>query len=227
VFGLGAGWYRDEYVAYGYEFPDFSTRLEQFEEALNIVIPMATGDRVSFEGKYFRAEVEAVPRTKIRFLIGGKHRRIISAAAKYAEEWNIYTRGHPQGEAHLEGESTRRTPKQESVLEQIMRCKRALDSASCGRDVMVSNTGPMIIAENRRDLIECIGSWLRESGISGDPESEIEGLKQGGTFCGTPEEVVSQINERKDLGVSRFYFEVADMRTEEMADLLTETLKGT
>jgi len=204
VFGLGAGWYGIEYLAYGYEFPDLSTRLEQFEEALKIIIPMATGDSVSFKGKYFTAEVEALPKTKIYYLIGGKHPRVIQAAAKYADEWNIYG----------------------STLDKIRRCKRVLNSASGGRAVMVSNTGEVIIAENNRSLIEYIGRWLRESGISGDPEAEIEGLKQGGTFCGTPEEVVSQINERKDLGVGRFYLEVADIRTEAMADLLTETLKG-
>jgi alkanesulfonate monooxygenase SsuD/methylene tetrahydromethanopterin reductase-like flavin-dependent oxidoreductase (luciferase family) len=100
-----------------------------------------------------------------------------------------------------------------------------LDSASVGRTVEVSNTGVVIIAGNRRSLIEYIRNWLGESGLSGNPEAEIEGLKQGGTFCGTPEEVVSQINERRNLGVDRFYFEVADLRTQSMADLLTETLK--
>jgi alkanesulfonate monooxygenase SsuD/methylene tetrahydromethanopterin reductase-like flavin-dependent oxidoreductase (luciferase family) len=203
VFGLGAGWYMTEYIAYGYEFPDLSTRLEQFEEALRIIVPMTTGERVSFKGRYFRAEVEALPRTKIRFLIGGKHPRVIKAAAEYADEWNIYG----------------------STLDKIQRCKKVLDSASGNRTLKVSNTGEVIIAENRRSLIEYVRNWQRDSGISGDPEAEIRGLEQGGTFCGTPEEVVSQINERRDLGVDRFYLEVADMRTETMADLLTETLK--
>ena len=204
VFGLGAGWYGTEYHAYGYEFPDVPTRLEQFEEALQIIIPMTTGDPVSFKGKYYRAEVEALPRTKVYYLIGGRHPRVIEAAAKYAHEWNIYG----------------------STLGKVRRCKGLLDSASGGRTVIVSNTGEVIIAENRHSLIEYIRNWLKESGIEGDPEAEIENLRRGGTFCGTPEEVVSQINERKDLGVNRFYLEVADMKTKVMADLLTETLKG-
>jgi alkanesulfonate monooxygenase SsuD/methylene tetrahydromethanopterin reductase-like flavin-dependent oxidoreductase (luciferase family) len=203
VFGLGAGWYMTEYLAYGYEFPDLSRRLEQFEEALSIIVPMVTGERVSFKGKYYKAEVEALPRTGIYFLIGGKHPRVINAAAKYADEWNIYG----------------------STLDKILRCKRLLDSASGGRTVKISNTGEVIIAENRRSLIEYVRSWLIESGLGGSPEAEIEGLRQRGMFCGTPEEVVSQINERRDLGVDRFYFEVADLRTRSMADLFTDTLK--
>lgn len=204
VFGLGAGWYEAEYIAYGYEFPEVPTRLEQFEEALRIIIPMTTGDRVSFKGKYFRAEVEALPRTEVHFLIGGRHTRVIKAAAEYAEEWNIY--GSTPGK--------------------IRRCKRVLDSASGGRNVKVSNTGEVIIAENRRNLIEQLRIWLKDPGLSGGPDALIEGLRRNGTFCGTPEEVVSQINERKEVGVDRFYLEVSDMRTEAMADLLTETLKS-
>jgi alkanesulfonate monooxygenase SsuD/methylene tetrahydromethanopterin reductase-like flavin-dependent oxidoreductase (luciferase family) len=204
VFGLGAGWYGTEYLAYGYEFPELTTRLEQFDEALRIIIPMATGEPVSFKGKYYSAEVEALPRTKTYFLIGGKHRRVIEEAAKWADEWNIYG----------------------STLDKLRRCKGVLDSASAGRTVKVSNTGEVIIAENKRALVERIGNWLKESGISGDPEAEIEDLRRGGTFCGTPAEIVSQINERKDIGVDRFYLEVSDMRTKAMADLLTETLEG-
>src|SRR5438105_1974893 len=30
MFGIGTGWNMNEYLAYGYEFPDFSTRREQF-----------------------------------------------------------------------------------------------------------------------------------------------------------------------------------------------------
>ncbi|HYB75699.1 MAG TPA: hypothetical protein VEC08_01950, partial [Nitrososphaerales archaeon] len=78
-----------------------------------------------------------------------------------------------------------------------------------------------------RGLIEHVRNWLKGSVETGDLEAAIENLKKGGTFCGTPAEVVAQINERRDLGVDRFYLEVADMRTKEMADLLTETLKGT
>jgi len=204
VFGLGAGWYGTEYSAYGYEFPDVPTRLEQFEEALRIIIPMTAGDQVSFKGKYYRAEVEALPRSKVYYLIGGRHPRVITAAAKYADEWNIYG----------------------STLGKIRRCKSVLDSASGGRKVIVSNTCEAIIAEDKRSLNEHVRNWLKESVEAGDLEVAIEKLRKEGTFCGTPAEVVSQINERRDIGVDRFYLEVADMRTKEMADLLTATLKG-
>ena len=45
-FGLGAGWYEHEYVAYGYDFPAVGTRLAQLEEALQIcTLDVARGAR--------------------------------------------------------------------------------------------------------------------------------------------------------------------------------------
>ncbi|MDA4122714.1 MAG: LLM class flavin-dependent oxidoreductase [Thaumarchaeota archaeon] len=71
MFGLGAGWYEREYLDYGYEFPPFSVRLDQFDEALKIIVPMTNGEKVHFKGKYFSADVQALPKTKTHILIGG------------------------------------------------------------------------------------------------------------------------------------------------------------
>ena len=35
-FGLGAGWYEQEFTAYGYDFPPIGARLQQLDEALQI-----------------------------------------------------------------------------------------------------------------------------------------------------------------------------------------------
>ncbi|WP_051178497.1 LLM class flavin-dependent oxidoreductase [Nocardia concava] len=37
TFGIGAGWYEDEYRAYGYRFDDAPTRLRQLDEAAHII----------------------------------------------------------------------------------------------------------------------------------------------------------------------------------------------
>ena len=51
VLGFGAGWFRDEYLANGYEFPPFRVRFEQLLEALKIVRPLTEGRRADFQGK--------------------------------------------------------------------------------------------------------------------------------------------------------------------------------
>jgi len=206
MFGLGAGWFEREYLAYGYPYPDAKSRIDQFEEALQIIMPMVNGERVSFKGKHYSAELEALPKVPTHFLIGGRHPRVIRDAARLADEWNIYACPIPK----------------------FKRCKKVLDSAldASGRHVVTSHTGVVMIAEDRRALLERVKNGLRKQGINGDPEAEIQGMVAGGNLCGTPAEVNEQIKERMELGVDRFYLEPAEMQTTEMADLLAATLKG-
>lgn len=52
-FAIGAGWYEEEYLAYGYEFPKGSTRIRQLEEAVQIIKKMWTEDEATFEGEHY------------------------------------------------------------------------------------------------------------------------------------------------------------------------------
>src|SRR5512134_1601323 len=49
--GLGAGWLRREYEAYGFDFPPADVRLGQLREALQVVKLLWTGGPVDFEGR--------------------------------------------------------------------------------------------------------------------------------------------------------------------------------
>src|SRR2546423_13429587 len=53
-FGIGAGWYEEEYQAYGYQFPDGPERLRMLGEALQIFHAMWTQPYATFEGKYYQ-----------------------------------------------------------------------------------------------------------------------------------------------------------------------------
>src|SRR5439155_27189035 len=39
-FGIGAGWYEHEYLAYGYEYPDAGVRPRQLREAVQVILAM-------------------------------------------------------------------------------------------------------------------------------------------------------------------------------------------
>ena len=49
ILGLGAGWHDPEYEAFG--FPA-DHRVERFEEALQVIVPLLRGETVSFAGRY-------------------------------------------------------------------------------------------------------------------------------------------------------------------------------
>src|SRR5919199_2308531 len=58
--GLGAGWHRPEFDAFGVPFDHRGSRLD---EALRIIAPLLRSGRVDFEGAYYRArDCEIVPR---------------------------------------------------------------------------------------------------------------------------------------------------------------------
>jgi alkanesulfonate monooxygenase SsuD/methylene tetrahydromethanopterin reductase-like flavin-dependent oxidoreductase (luciferase family) len=52
-FGLGAGWYEHETVAYGYDFERPALRIGKLDEAVQIIKGMWTEKQFQFEGKYY------------------------------------------------------------------------------------------------------------------------------------------------------------------------------
>jgi alkanesulfonate monooxygenase SsuD/methylene tetrahydromethanopterin reductase-like flavin-dependent oxidoreductase (luciferase family) len=52
-FGIGAGWKKSEYEAYGYPFPSTKTRILQLREAIQIINLLWTEERPSFEGEFY------------------------------------------------------------------------------------------------------------------------------------------------------------------------------
>lgn len=90
ILGLGAGWHKPEYDAFG--FPH-DHRVSRFEEALQIVVPLLRTGQVDFDGRYYQArECELRPRGPRShgppILIGGSGERIMRLAARYADAWN-------------------------------------------------------------------------------------------------------------------------------------------
>ena len=52
-FGIGAGWKKSEYEAYGYPMPSSKIRVHQLREAIQIINLLWTEEKPSFEGEYY------------------------------------------------------------------------------------------------------------------------------------------------------------------------------
>jgi probable F420-dependent oxidoreductase len=98
ILGLGCGWHRPEFDAFGYPFDH---RVARFSEGLEILVPLLRGERVTYEGRYHRAvDLELHPRP-IRaggppILIAGKGPRMLSLVAHWADQWNAAWYGNPR-----------------------------------------------------------------------------------------------------------------------------------
>ncbi|HZR39599.1 MAG TPA: LLM class flavin-dependent oxidoreductase [Ktedonobacteraceae bacterium] len=92
ILGLGAGWKEDEYIAYGYPFPSIRARMDQLEEAVQIIRAMWTTQPATFAGQHYsvqNAYCAPQPSPMIPILIGGSgEQRTLAIVARYADWWN-------------------------------------------------------------------------------------------------------------------------------------------
>jgi F420-dependent oxidoreductase-like protein len=94
-FGIGAGWYEDEYRAYGYPFPPVHERLQQLEESVQVIAAMWTQDRATFRGRWYTVEGAInepkplqCPRPPI-WIGGGGEKITLRIVARYGDAANI------------------------------------------------------------------------------------------------------------------------------------------
>jgi len=96
--GIGAGWKRDEWLAYGYGFPETKERLARLGDDLGVIAAMLAGDKhdhATFEGKYAHVrDARNIPKPiqqpRTPIMIGGNGPNVTwRLAAKYADELNV------------------------------------------------------------------------------------------------------------------------------------------
>jgi len=203
---VGAGWYESEYKAHGYDFPAFDVRSKQFEEGLTILLSMVREGRVDFQGKYFSAHTDCLPRPsgRMHIIVGTKAKGLVRFAARFVDEWNFFA----------------------CPIEVYRERRKLLDETAGERKVIVSQMGPFMIGESRKQLIENakmqLGKFRRQEGA----EAFLNRISKAGVPCGTPAEFAQQVGKLLDEGVERFYFQTLVPENSGMTDLLAQTLKG-
>lgn len=199
IVGLGAGWFAQEFEAYGYEFPSTRIRLEQLIEAVTIMKRMWTEDSPTFHGRHFHVDsVLCLPRPTRRppILIGGGGEKVLlRIAAEHADLWNNLA----VNQAALA-----------SKIEVLRRhCKEV------GRDfaeITLSQQTLVVIGENENDGLE---KMRKATGLYGGHLGDIE--RSG--IWGSPEQVIERIERHVALGVRHFVIEFFGRDTREPARL--------
>jgi len=96
--GIGAGWKRDEWLAYGYGFPDTKVRLAMLHDALEVISRMLEPGReahASYSGTHVSVDdARNVPKpiqpTGMPIMVGGNGPNVTwRLAARYADELNL------------------------------------------------------------------------------------------------------------------------------------------
>jgi len=204
--GVGAGWYEPEYKAVGFPFPDFRTRVAQFAEALEIISTMLNEGRVDFEGTYFTAQTDCMPRPTghMHLIVGGRTKPVVRLAARFADEWNTFR----------------------SSSSDLVGLRTILAERSGGRAIDVTEMGPYLVAETLSKLEEYAALHASTLGQGVSPKEVIERMKARGAPCGTVQEFVDQLRSMADSGFKRVYFQTLVPQNTAMVELLADTLKG-
>jgi len=199
--GLGAGWFEQEYRAYGIPFPRIGERIDQLAEGLEIIRRMWTEPHPVFQGRYYSidgavCEPPPVQRPHPPIWIGGEGDRIHRLAARAAEGVNVRWWG-PQ-----------RIAARGAYLDAA--CREA------GRDPRTLERSVTVLLVVDRDAGRAAATRARFAGIPAE-----------GHIVGTPEQCVARIREYVEAGVRHFLFTIPDVASGDGLELLgREVLPG-
>lgn len=93
--GIGAGWKRDEWLAYGYGFPETGERLAFLSDTLEIITRMLAPGRATHDGRLARVDgainvPKGVQQPRVPIMVGGNGPNVTwRLAAKHADELNL------------------------------------------------------------------------------------------------------------------------------------------
>jgi alkanesulfonate monooxygenase len=201
--GLGAGWFEEEHAAYGIPFPAVGERFERLEEQLAIITGLWTtevGSTFNFTGKHYQlTNSPALPKPLQSphppIIIGGHGKqRTPRLAAKYANEFNVPFAPYEVSKSQflLVDEACRAIDRDPSSL-----IRSVALVVCCGRDE---------------------AEVARRAAIIG---REVEELSTNG-LAGTPAQLIEKIATYHDLGVSRIYLQVLDVKDLDHVSLIAD-----
>lgn len=186
--GIGAGWYEDEFDAFGYGYGSTGERFALLEESLQVLRMLFGEGPASFEGNHLRLDgafnrPEPAQRPGPPVWVGAKGGpRALRMAARHADGWNTVWRWTVEDYAE-------RVAAAERICEEVGR-----DPATFRRSVGLYT----LVGTDRADLerrYEALRRWM--------PSAHAEPLEQfaRGALVGTVEEAADVIGRFGELGV--------------------------
>jgi F420-dependent oxidoreductase-like protein len=190
--GIGAGWHKEEYIQYGYDFPPALIRIEQLDESIGVIKSMWTQKRATFRGKYYSVNdaicnPKPIQKPHPVIMVGGEGERyLLKVVAKHADRYN-----HPCGSV------------------QVLKRKISIIKEHCNsigrnhKDIEYSILASCLVRETEEELREVIK--LRKKQLHG-----IQQIKaaESISLVGTPENIRRVINEYIDLGITHFVLDL-------------------
>ena len=201
--GVGAAWFEEEHLAYGFDFPSLGARFEHLEDALNIARAMFASPESSYEGKHHSIKdalnIPQPLRGDIPIVVGGSgERKTLRLVAKYADGCNVM--GDVDKIRHLMG-----------VLEG--HCE------DVGRDpseITRTRLASLYLGSSHDDAMRRVEEGKADGSL---PERRIPMVIAGG-----PDEIAEQLGAFVEAGIEGFTISLPDASDLEMVELAGKTI---
>jgi F420-dependent oxidoreductase-like protein len=179
--GLGAGWMEREHRAYGFAFPDTSTRVAMFREQLEVVHRLWTEERVDFHGEHYTLEDAPAQPKPVQdphppILVGGSGKRgTLDPALRFADEYNMPF----------------------ASPDELARVKRA-----AGDRLPVSTMTGFVVGETREDALDRARSLYGRVQRDVDFDTWLERYRER-AIVGSVDEVRARLDDYRRAGCER------------------------
>jgi alkanesulfonate monooxygenase SsuD/methylene tetrahydromethanopterin reductase-like flavin-dependent oxidoreductase (luciferase family) len=205
--GIGAGWYKKEFDAYGIPFSTSESRTESLRDGIQIIKKMWTEESVTYKGTYHSVESvynspKPLQKPHPPLWVGGTYPPVMRIAAELADGWNIgfYPSNTPAGFG-------RRVATLDSYCREIGRNPSTLRKSWLGEIVMAQTQ-----AEVQRKVAR-----LKPTDMSMH-EYKVARI------IGIPDECLKQIQDYVEKGCSYFMLSFAEVEELEPLHLFAEAI---
>lgn len=211
-FGIGAGWFEYEYNAYGYDFNDPITRIEQLDESITIIKKMWQNQKSTFKGKHYsikNAICQPKPMQKPHppIMIGGAGKRLMKVAARHATRYN-----HPFGTPDILEEKIK------LLQENCKLIKR--NPAEIENSVLLR----ILIGKDKDDVKDIVSKLKKKN----ESIAEFVVRSKDSIALGTPDEVSSYLHQYMKIGINYFIVNfIGVSKSLEMLHLFSKKVRPT
>ncbi len=194
--GIGAGWYEEEWRAYGYGFPRAGERLERLDEGVQIMKQAWTTGSATLNGKHYQVDGAIVRPLPLQeggiplWIAGGGEKVTLRIAARYADYTNFG--GTPEEFRHKSVILRGHTDAIGRDFGSIVR--------SANYNVVIADTEAEV--QQRLDAIEARVTPYLGSEKAAEFIAEYHGDQA--LAVGTPQQIIERLGEMKALGVGYF-----------------------
>lgn len=184
--GIGAGWYEDEYHAYGYDYDSDIVRIARLDESIQIIRKMWMEKSANFHGRYYSIKdaicfPKPIQKPYPIIMVGGSGEKyLLKVVAKYADRYNLYFG----------------TPDQMRRKINILK-----EYNSQNRKIEYSIVLPCLIVDKYEDMKNIIKKMK-----GGMTVNQFKKSVAGGLTVGTIDEIINGIGKYVNIGVDHFIF---------------------